>query len=160
TVVSYAECTPANISGRLAWRLTKRSVTDLLDFCDHYLQRKEAGRSDPVPVPPGRPTVNRAVLDARLRDLAGVPVQPGLIPRVKERILEGSDAQLTGIRPFALADLWAADRAETLRLFLHATSAGLFELRWELMCPNCRVPKEETGSLAQLPVRFHCDTCG
>jgi len=47
-----------------------------------------------------------------------------------------------------------------LRLFLHATSAGLFELRWQLMCPNCRVPKAETGSLAQLPVQFHCDTCG
>jgi adenylate cyclase len=47
-----------------------------------------------------------------------------------------------------------------LRLFLHATSAGLFELRWELMCPDCRVPKAETGPLAELPVQFHCDTCG
>ncbi len=160
TVRSYAECTPANISGRLAWRLTRNSVTDLLDFCDHYLQRKEAGRADPVPVPRGRPTVNRALLDQRLGELASAPVRPGLIPLLKERILEGSDDQLTGIRPFALADLWGADRVEVLRLFLHATSAGLFELRWELMCPNCRVPKTETGSLAQLPVQFHCDTCG
>ena len=46
-VRSYAECTPANISGRLAWRLTRKFVTDLLDFCDHYLRRKEAGRADP-----------------------------------------------------------------------------------------------------------------
>jgi len=160
TVLSYAECTPANISGRLAWRLTRSSVTDLLDFCDHYLQRREAGRTDPVPVPSGRPTVNRALLDARLRDLASAPVQPELVPLLKERIVDGSDDQLTGIRPFALAGLWDADRFEVLRLFLHATSAGLFELRWELMCPNCRVPKAETGSLAQLPVRFHCDTCG
>ena len=28
------------------------------------------------------------------------------------------------------------------------------------MCPNCRVLKAETGSLAQLPMQFHCDTCG
>jgi adenylate cyclase len=83
-----------------------------------------------------------------------------VIGLLKERILEGSDDQLTRIRPFALADLWAADRLEVLRLFLHATSAGLFQLRWELMCPNCRVPKAETGSLVQLPVQFHCDTCG
>ena len=53
TVRSYAECTPANISGRLVWGLARRSVTDLLDFCDRYLQRKEAGRVDPVPVPKG-----------------------------------------------------------------------------------------------------------
>jgi adenylate cyclase len=160
TVRSWAECTPANISGRLAWRLTRNSVTDLLDFCDHYLQRKEAGRPDPVPVPRGRPTVNRDLLGQRLRDLAVAPVRPELIPPLKERILEGSDDQLTGIRPFALANLWGTSRLEVLRLFLHATSAGLFELRWELMCPDCRVPKAETGSLAELPVQFHCDTCG
>jgi class 3 adenylate cyclase len=160
TVCSYAECTPANISGRLAWRLTRSSVTDLLDFCDRYLQRKEAGRTDPIPVPRGRPAVNRALLDQRLHGLGGAPVQPALVPRLKERILNGSDDQLTGMRPFALADQWGADRPDVLKLFLHATSAGLLELRWELMCPNCRVPKAETSSLAQLPVQFHCDTCG
>jgi adenylate cyclase len=160
TVRSYAECTPANIAGRLAWRLARGSVTDLLDFCDHYLQRKAAGRADPTPPPRGRPGVNRALLDQRLGELAGAPVRSGLIPLLNERICEGSDDQLTGIRPFALADLWGADRLDVLRLFLRATSAGLFELRWELMCPNCRVPKAETGTLAQLPVQFHCDTCG
>jgi adenylate cyclase len=160
TVRSYAECTPANISGRLVWNLARKSVTDLLDFCDHYLQRKQAGRADPVPVPRGRPAVNRALLDQRLAQLTGAAVRPEVIGLLKERICEGSDDQLTRIRPFALADLWAADRLEVLRLFLHATSAGLFQLRWELMCPNCRVPKAETGSLEQLPVQFHCDTCG
>jgi class 3 adenylate cyclase len=28
------------------------------------------------------------------------------------------------------------------------------------MCPACRVPKSEVGSLAALPDRFHCDACG
>jgi class 3 adenylate cyclase len=160
TVRSYAECTPASVAGRLVWRLARKSVTDLLDFCDHYLERKEAGRADPVPVPRGRAAVNRALLDRRLAQLTGVAGRPEVISLLKERICEGSDDQLTRIRPFALADLWGADRLEVLRLFLHATSAGLFELRWELMCPNCRVPKAETGSLVQLPVQFHCDTCG
>jgi adenylate cyclase len=160
TVRSYAECTPANVSGRLAWRLARGSVTDLLDFCDRYLQGKEAGRADPVPVPRARPAVARALLERRLGQLSAAPVRPELIPLLKQRLCEGSDDQLTGIRPFALAGLWGADRLDVLRLLLHATSAGLFELRWELMCPNCRVPKAEAGSLAQLPVQFHCDTCG
>ena len=161
SVRSYAECTPASITGRLAWRLTRKSVTDLLDFCDRYLQRKEAGRADPVPVPRARPSVNAALLDQRLSHLASAAaVRPELIGLLKERIVEGSDDQLARIRPFALADVWAADRLDVLRLFLHSTSAGLFQLRWELMCPTCRVPKAETGSLEQLPVQFHCDTCG
>ena len=163
TVRSYAECTPANAAGRLVWRQARKSVTDLLDFCDHYLERRQAGRADAVPVPRGRPDVDRALLGRRLGQLAGAArpkVRPEVIGLLKERILTGSDDQLTRIRPFALADLWAADRLEVLRLFLHATSAGLFQLRWELMCPNCRVPKAETGTLEQLPVQFHCDTCG
>jgi adenylate cyclase len=160
TVRSYAECTPASVVGRLVWRMARDSVTDLLDFCEHYLKRKEAGQTDPVPVPKARPAVNRAVLDRRLGQLTSAAVRPELIGLVRQRILEGSDDQLTRIRPFALADLWGADRLQVLRLFLHATSAGLFQLRWELMCPNCRVPKAETGSLAQLPAQFHCDTCG
>src|ERR1700758_1306646 len=43
-VRSYAECTPASLAGRLAWRLARKSVTDLLDFCEHYLRRKQDGR--------------------------------------------------------------------------------------------------------------------
>ena len=160
TVRSYAECTRASTLGSLLRGVIRASVTDTLDFCDHYLARKEAGRADPVPVPRTRPAVNKAQLDQRLSQLARAPVRTELIALLRERILEGSDDQLTGIRPFALADLWDADRFEVLRLFLQATPAGLFELRWEVMCPNCRVPKAEADTLVRLPVRFHCDTCG
>jgi adenylate cyclase len=166
TVRSYAACTPASPLSRLLRGIIRASVTDTLDFCDHYLARKDAGRADPVPVPRAprvRSAVHRAQLDRRLGQLAtdpATPVRTELVTLLKERIVEGSDDQLTGIRPFALADVWGADRLEVLRLFLHATRAGLFELRWELMCPNCRVPKAEADSLAQLPVQFHCDTCG
>jgi class 3 adenylate cyclase len=166
TVRSYAACTPASPFSRLLRGIIRASVTDTLDFCDHYLARKDAGRADPVPVlraPLVRSAVHRAQLDRRLGQLATdptTPVRTELVTLLKERIVEGSDDQLTGIRPFALADVWGADRFEVLRLFLHATRAGLFELRWELMCPNCRVPKAEADTLAQLPVQFHCDTCG
>ena len=160
TVRSYAEATPSSPLARLARGTITSSVDDTLDFCDHYLARQRAGLADPVPVPRAKPAVHRAELDQRLAQLAAAPVPAGLVARLKERICEGSDDQLIGIRPFALAGLWGADRHEVLRLFLHATRAGLFELRWELMCPTCRVPKEEAETLARLPVRFHCDTCG
>lgn len=159
-VRSYAECTPAGGLSRLLRGVIRASVRDTLEFCDHYLTRKEAGRADPVPVPKHHPAVNRAQLDRRLGQLATTPVRAELVALLKERILEGSDDQLTGIRPFALAEQWGADRADVLQLFLRATPAGLFELRWELMCPNCRVPKAEAGTLAELPLRFHCDICG
>src|SRR5262249_31323759 len=141
TVRSYAEASPASALTRLLRGAIRSSVADTLDFCDRYLVRKEAGRADPVPVPEARNAVNRAQLDQRVGRLAAAGVRADLIAWIKERILEGSDDQLTGIRPFALADLWRTDRLEVLKLFLHATTAGLVELRWELMCPTCRVPK-------------------
>jgi adenylate cyclase len=159
-VRSYAEVVPASALARLARGPITSSVDDTLDFCDRYLARQRAGRADPVPVPRGRPAVRRAELDRRIARLTATPIPAGLVARLKERICEGSDDQLTGIRPFALADAWGASRLDVLRLFLHATRAGLFELRWELMCPTCRVPKQEAETLARLPIRFHCDTCG
>jgi adenylate cyclase len=160
TVLSYASFTPKNVAGRFLWKLGRAPVHGLLEFCDRYLERKAAGKADPVPVPRDRPKVDRALLDGQLEELRRAPVDAGLLAPLRERILEGSDEQVARVRAYALADVWSADREEVLRLFLHASRAGLFELTWQLMCPNCRVPKAAVDDLAEVPPQFHCDTCG
>jgi adenylate cyclase len=160
TVTSFADFVSSNLAGRALWRLGKAPVTGLLDFCDRYLARKSAGKLDPVPNPDERAPVNAVRLERALSRLGSYPVTRELIEALRARVVEGSDDQLVRIRPFALADAWGAERLDVLRLMLYATRAGLFELRWELMCPNCRVPKDEVDSLAKLPVQFHCEICG
>ncbi len=156
----FAEFTPANLAGRLLVALRgRRSVEDVLACCDRYLSRRAEGKADPIPVPRA-PTVDRAEVDRLIGRLRELPVRQDLVGGLRDRILEGTDAQLLRVRPYALADAWGADRFEVLRLFLHATRVGLFNLRWELMCPTCRVPKGEAPTLANLPERFHCETCG
>lgn len=159
-VTAFADFISTNPAGRVLWRLGKARVTALLEFCDRYLVRKAAGRADPTPTTRQHAPVDAVRLDQALHRLRAYPVATELIGPLRERIVEGSDDQLVRIRPFALADTWRMDRLETLRLFLYATRAGLFELRWELMCPNCRVPKQEVESLARVPTQFHCETCG
>ena len=156
----FAEFTPANLAGRFLWRLGTRAVHDFLAYCDQYLSRKAAGKADPIPVPPHRPSVDRGQLDRVMARLEQAPVQRELLEPLRDRIEEGSDDQLVGVRAFAVADAWGADRLEVLRLFLHATRAGLFALRWDLMCPNCRVTKAESATLRELPQRYHCEVCG
>jgi class 3 adenylate cyclase len=92
--------------------------------------------------------------------LANLPVDKSLIPRLRHLFLQGSEAEIVRMKPFALAEVWKADRYEVLRLFLYATKIGLLNLSWELMCPYCRVTKAEYGTLAELSSRFHCDACG
>ena len=159
-VTVFADFTPANVFGRVLWRMGAGVVSDTLDYCDKYLTRRAAGVRDPLPVPRSRPHVDDQHLDRLIERLRSAPVPAELLPLLRERITDGDDDQVLGIRSNALADSWGADRFDVLRLLLHATKAGLFELRWELMCPNCRIPKQETGVLAEVPVSFHCDTCG
>jgi adenylate cyclase len=160
TVTSFAEFTPANVAGRVLWRLGAGIVDDTLTYCDRYLARKENGKADPTPIPSAKPDVDTAHLDRLIELLAKAPVDQQLIALLRERIIEGSDDQVVGIKPFALADVWGVERMDVLSLFLHATRIGLFELRWELMCPNCRVPKAESRKLGELPPQFHCEVCG
>jgi class 3 adenylate cyclase len=160
TVRSFAEFTAPGLVGPALRRLGRGPVTDLLDFCDRYLKRRATGKADPVPVPERSAAGDTDRLDALLTQLRAAPVRTNLITPLRERIVEGSDDQLVRVRPYALADAWHADRRDVLRLMLYATRCGVFELRWELMCPNCRVPKQEVDSLRQLPAQFHCDLCG
>jgi class 3 adenylate cyclase len=160
TVKSFADLTAPTLASPVLGRLGRHQVTELLNFCDGYLTRKAAGKVDPVPVPDQDPAVDTDRLEKLVAELLSCPVPHDLIAALRERIVEGSDDQLVRLRPFALADSWSADRLEVLRLMLYATRCGLFELRWDLMCPNCRVPKEEVSSLRELPAKFHCEICG
>ncbi len=50
-------------------------------------------------------------------------------------------------------------RRDVLELFLHATRAGLLELRWDLLCPLCRGANERSRSLREVEARAHCASC-
>ena len=64
------------------------------------------------------------------------------------------------MQPFGLADAWGAERAEILRLCIQAVRVGCLYHSWEIMCPNCRVPKASASTVAGVPQQFHCDACG
>jgi len=158
-VRAFADFTLANFTGALLWRQGTSVVRKTLEFCDEYLERKQQGFADPTP-PAGRPVVDEDRLTRLLAQLNERPVAKQLVAPLAARIREADDEQVLRMRAFAVAGAWNADREATLQLFLHAASAGLLRLAWQLMCPSCRVPKGESGSLASLPARFHCDTCG
>jgi rubredoxin len=155
----YADFLPANVTGNVLWRLGAGIVDDTLDFCDHYLNRKQQGYVDALPMP-GSPVVDRQRLAQAVARLAGRPVDKELMALLQERVLHGSDDQVVRLRAFSVAADWKANREDMLRLFLYAAKAGLLDLSWQLMCPNCRVPKAQAPSLCELPPRFHCDVCG
>lgn len=63
------------------------------------------------------------------------------------------------MRPYELADRWGQDRLAVLRACLAAARQGLLDMRWDVLCPNCRVVKAEHEKLAGFRPQAHCEVC-
>jgi adenylate cyclase len=92
---------------------------------------------------------------ARLRQTLRSP----LVDRLKRALADRPDEEVSQMRPFELADRWAVDRRELLKVFLHATRAGLVDLKWQINCPVCRVAAQVVGSLSDVSGNVHCGAC-
>lgn len=74
-------------------------------------------------------------------------------------ILERPDADVWTLRPKLLAREWQAPECEVIELFLLAANKGLLNLRWDLLCPNCRVGKAPSARMDEIPQGTHCPSC-
>lgn len=101
---------------------------------------------------------NAVLLDARAADLRRDAVDARAAERLVEALRSAPDDEVARARPFELADRWGLPRDAVLDACLHAVRAGLLDLRWEILCPNCGAP-EAHGALAQVGASAHCPTC-
>jgi adenylate cyclase len=121
---------------------------------EKFLQGDSETPFMPVPriaVPPGRLEVIRQ----RLANAGGRQWLPRLIDAIETL----PDEELDAMRPFVFADIWKADRRDVLKLFLHASQAGLLDLSWDVICPACRGAQERHESLKRLRSEAHCPAC-
>jgi len=81
------------------------------------------------------------------------------LPRLIDDLETMPDEELDAMRPFVFADRWKADRREVLKLFLHASQAGLLDLSWDVICPGCRGAQERHDSLKKMKTDAHCPAC-
>jgi len=105
-----------------------------------------------------RTPIPRARVEAIGKKLANAPGHD-LLPKLIDAVETLPPDELDRMRPFAFADRWKADRRETLKLFLHASQAGLLDLSWDLICPGCRGTPERHGTLRDVKKQAHCPAC-
>lgn len=158
----FAEVIPRNLLGKMLAQYvvgqasTNRLLTQCRQFAEFLLGRA------PDAFPQLRPTRN-AVDDRRLDELTGrlygTDADPSVVAYLREYLLHEPDDRVGQMRPFELADAWELDRHTTLVTFLHSTTVGLLDMRWDVLCPNCRVSKAEYVSLTELREQAHCETC-
>ena len=74
-------------------------------------------------------------------------------------VVESTDEDLARIRPYALADAWKQPRRDVLSACLDAVRVGLLELRWEVLCPSCRLGVDSVSTLAAVEEHRTCPLC-
>lgn len=106
------------------------------------------------------PKVNHAELDRLSNELRAYPVAEKFIMQLKTHLAESSDQDAAQLVPSQLAKRWGIGSEQVLRGLLYATKIGLSDMSWHVICPNCRVSKDDHRSLSELEQQFHCDLCG
>jgi class 3 adenylate cyclase len=103
------------------------------------------------------------VADGRLAAIAEELISAGLpaplVQRLAEWIRTTPEGDLHRMRPRALAREWDAPIEEVLRVFLHATRAGMCLLTWDVLCPHCRGVRKDVRTLGDLPDHGSCEAC-
>lgn len=103
--------------------------------------------------------IDRAELARRGARLREVGLDRDIVERLIEMLSARPDEEVAQIQPFERAKVWRLDRREVLRVFLHATRAGLLDLNWQVNCPVCRVAAAVAPTMAEIGRRLHCEAC-
>ena len=97
---------------------------------------------------------------ARARDqLVAGGCAPAVVDSMLRLVREETDLELVHIKPLQLAQRNGLDEEQTVLTFLQATRHGYLELRWSVICPNCRGNKGEEDDLSRLKTEAHCSSC-
>ena len=155
----WSEIAPQGAVGALIVPLmARRFLQRTLRFCQAAFAAPEAPTS-PL-LPPTKNACDEAVLTRLIVELRAFPIRENYAAALGQFLRAASEDEVAALRPFAWADGAGLDRDEALRVCLYAVRAGLLNLRWSMMCPNCRVSKSEADTLAKVQSSVHCDLCG
>ena len=104
---------------------------------------------------------NHSLLDQRLAALRALPGLSGAHVDLFGALLrDGDDWDCFRINPLTFGETRGMSSRESIDLFLHATRAGLLELRFNLICPGCGSVEHQLASMDLVPSHaWYCVVC-
>jgi class 3 adenylate cyclase len=159
-VVVTLEVTP---SSALMWPFVRvqaartiNRMARLIASIDHNLQTGMSAYAES-----DRRVTAVGVIRERVAALEGAIAEEDrpIAKRLVDELTGAPDLELQRLRPYELAVRWKTDRRRTLAVCLRAVQVGLLELRWEVICPSCRIAAETAQILGALGDRVHCQLC-
>jgi len=104
--------------------------------------------------------IDEKLLEERLSALESARTwSPRLVSKLESHIRSVGDAELLRMNPLRFAADKGLAAPETIDLFLHAASLGLFEMNWILLCPVCSCVIDSFRALKNLNSHCRCTNC-
>lgn len=155
--------TPANALGLLAIPiqingLFRRKFGQIFREMDATIQKKR----DLAPIAPRHTpltSAGRTRIEEISRAMYAAKQNPTIVSMLINLITKAPDLEIARLRPYVLADRYGFDRREMLEICLRATRAGLLDLSWDMICPDCRGAKHRSLTLEGITQYGHCPSC-
>ena len=111
------------------------------------------------PVPDAAPPPLGKEARRRLDTAAALVQPPALADFLHGFLIDAPLAQQDRMHPMALARHWRRPLPEVVLACLDGVRSGLLALRWELLCPSCKLPNATSAALTLRPGHVHCTSC-
>jgi eukaryotic-like serine/threonine-protein kinase len=139
----------------------KRALERVYRRIDGYVGGK-LGRpetSDPFePAPALKPAGKRRL--AKLLDrLIELRLEPDVVEKLGDFLLNAPPQEVARIRPLALAERLGLNADQLTAACLHSAREGLLVLLWDIICPICRIPSGVKDALQAVGEHEHCPAC-
>jgi class 3 adenylate cyclase len=104
--------------------------------------------------------IQERLLESKMTEIEQAQTwSPRVISRFETFVRSGDDISLYRVNPLAFARDRAISEAESIDLFLHATRSGLFEMSWDVVCPQSGMVLDSFGALRTLKTHYVCGLC-
>ncbi len=104
--------------------------------------------------------VDNTLLESRMTEIERARSwSPRVISKFETLIREGDEGSLYRVNPLAFARDRSIAEPESIDLFLHATRAGLFDMQWDVLCPQSGMVLDSFGTLRTLKTHYVCGLC-
>jgi class 3 adenylate cyclase len=105
-------------------------------------------------------SVQERLLESKMTEIEQARAwSPRVISKFETMIRSADDLSLYRINPLTFARDRAIIETESIDLFLHAARSGLFDMSWDVVCPQSGMVLDSFGALRTLKTHYVCGLC-
>ena len=164
TLTHTIRAAPRGLFGRIASKLelgrkAERALGAVYRRIDAALTAVADPLADAFEAPTQLPPARQQRLRAGVERLRAEGADAAAADLLGLYLANAPDQEAARIRPLALARRFGVDPMALTDVCLRAVSIGLLELKWDVICPLCRIPSGRKNTLQELNDHENCPAC-